>query len=63
MKPKLRVRFWMYLERFRWINRLVFEYDGIAPSGYSRYIHRFTGHMELLEDWRVVEIPRYRGIY
>lgn len=61
MKPTLRRRFWFWLERFGFFNRVLFKYDGIAPSGFDRYVHKMTGHVELLDDdFKVVKLRRYR---
>lgn len=63
MKQSLRERFWLYLERYAWLNKLLFRYDGIAPSGFDRYVHKKTGHVVLMDDdYKIVKLRRWRGI-
>lgn len=63
MKQSRRERFYLWLERYPYWNKRLFHYDGIAPSGFDRYIHKKTGRMALLDDdFKVVVRKRYRGI-
>jgi len=52
MKADWRTRFGFWLERFAFLERFLFRYDGVAPGGRLRYINRVNGHCVVRSDFQ-----------
>lgn len=55
MRGDLRTRLGFWVERFTFLHRWLFVFDGIAPSGFARAVNRVNGHVVLMsEDWKLI---------